>query len=100
MENFEIEENKNDNLMSKRKQKKTSTYLFTKIIKIVLIISLIIMIFIVFFFIYNKNKKSKNHYIVLVGDIGGIHARLRLLNITSDINIKIGCIKYFMKIKG
>ena len=51
MENFEIEENKNDNLMSKRKQKKTSTYLFTKIIKIVLIISLIIMIFIVFFFI-------------------------------------------------
>jgi glucokinase len=86
MENFEIEDNKNDNLMSKRKKKKNSTNLFSKINKIVLIITLIIMIFIVFFFIYSKNKKPKKHYIVLVGDIGGIHARLRLLNITSDIN--------------
>ena len=75
---------------SKKKRKKKSKHIFTtKKVIIILIISIILIIFIYLLISsnnnINKNKFPKN-YIVLIGDIGGVHSRFRLLNMTSNIS--------------
>ena len=74
----------NNNLRKNKKKKKKSAYKLYIIITILLILLIITIIILIF-----KDKLSANtekHYIVLVGDIGGIHSHLKLLNMTSDIN--------------
>ena len=71
-----------------KKKKKKLKNLLNSNIKIILIIALIIIILFIFIYIFKEKIliDSPKYYIVLVGDIGGIHARLRLLNMTSNIN--------------
>ena len=66
----------------KSKQKNKSKYHYKKSLLIIIIFSLFLIIFLLFFI---SKKNLKNHYIVLIGDIGGIHSRLLLLNMTSNI---------------
>ena len=86
--NNEEEDNNISKIKTKRKIK--SKNILLKRIFIILIILLIIII--VYIFITKLSKKNKNnlaqkYYTVLIGDIGGIHSRIRLLNMTSNISI-------------
>ena len=91
--NNEINNLENDIInKSKKKRKKKSKHIFTtKKVIIILIISIILIIFIYLLISsnnnnnINKNKIQKN-YIVLIGDIGGVHSHFRLLNMTSNIS--------------
>ena len=76
---------KNNFKNNKKKPKK-----LPKKIKILLSILIIILIIIILLIIVKGKilKNSQKYYIVLVGDIGGIHSNLNLLNMTTDINIK------------
>ena len=79
-ENDELE---NDKLRKNKKKNKNSNKL-----KIIISILLIIIIIAILLFTFKEKlfPKTQKHYIILVGDIGGIHSHLRLLNMTSDIN--------------
>ena len=104
MEKFEIDSNdeaeKFDYKQSKKKrakQKKNKKYKFIKpiIITILFMISLIILI-LYLYKTFDENRKkflSNQYYKVLIGDIGGIHSRLRLLNMTSNISVTPTLIK-------
>ena len=90
IEKFETDE-ENDSIEKnhfKNKEKKPKN--FSKLLKIILAIFLMIIILIILFFSFKEKllKKSQKYYIVLVGDIGGIHSHLKLLNMTTDINIE------------
>ena len=90
IEKFDTDEEKdglenNNNKNNIKKPKKSS-----KNIKILLSILLITIIIIILLIII-KGKieiNSQKYYVVLIGDIGGIHSNLNLLNMTTDINIK------------
>ena len=89
--NNEINNLENDIInKSKKKRKKKSKHIFTtKKVIIILIISIILIIFIYLLISSNNNKnkyKIPKNYIVLIGDIGGVHSRFRLLNMTSNIS--------------
>ena len=73
----------------KRKHKKKSRKI-TKIVKIIVSIFLIIIILIILIFVFKEKllQNSHKYYIVLIGDIGGIHSNLKLLNMTTDSNIE------------
>ena len=79
----EKDELENDNLRKNKKKNKKSSKL-----KITISILLIIIIIAILLFTFKEKlfPKTQKHYIILVGDIGGIHSHLRLLNMTSDIN--------------
>ena len=86
--NNEEEDNNINKIKTKRKIKSKSILL--KRIFIILIIILVIII--LYNFISKVTKKSKGnltqkYYTVLIGDMGGIHSRIRLLNMTSNISI-------------
>ena len=88
IEEFDTDEEKDgfekDNVKNNKKRPKNIKILLLSILLITII--LIIILLIIF-----KGKifiNTKKHYIVLVGDIGGIHSNLNLLNMTTDINIK------------
>ena len=86
--NNEEEDNNIGKIKTKRKIK--SKNILLKRIFIILIILLIIII--IYIFVAKSSKKNKNnltqkYYTVLIGDIGGIHSRIRLLNMTSNISI-------------
>ena len=87
IEEFDTDE-ENDNLennVKKKKAKKPESKLFCKItIIITLIIILIIVILFLRKYYFNDNKL----YNVLIGDIGGTNIRLRLVEMTKDINIQ------------
>jgi len=87
IEEFDTDE-ENDNLennVKKKKAKKSESNLFWKII---IIISLIIISIFILFFLRKFYSNSNNLYNVLIGDIGGTNIRLRLVQMTKDINIQ------------
>ena len=98
MEKFEIDSNdeaeKFDYKQTKRKKsksKKNKKYKFVKplILTIIFMISFII-ILLYFYKTFQESRKNfipNKYYNVLIGDIGGVHSRLRLLNMTSNISI-------------
>ena len=88
-ENANIEQN----LISK-KRKKSKKKLFIKIsIIIIIIIFVLTCIYIYYKYYYN----SPSFYNVLIGDIGGTNIRLRLLEMTKDIEISPKIIKFEYK---
>ena len=87
IEQFETDE-ENENLDKKEKKRNIKQKGLTKKVIIFLILLVIIMIIILFIFKEKIFIKSPTYYIVLVGDIGSIHSRLRLLNMTTDLNIE------------
>ena len=85
MEKFEEDSNEEKttlqkDILHKKKSKQKNKYI--KPLLIIIFLSLFIIIFLLFFI---SKKNIKNNYIVLIGDIGGIHSKLRLLNMTSNI---------------
>ena len=86
-ENEKLEKNKSYTIKNKHKNKTTNISI--KHIFIILIILFIIIILYLMIIKYTKgnNNLSQKYYTVLIGDIGGIHSRLRLLNMTSNISI-------------
>ena len=98
MEKFEIDSNDDEEKLEykqskkkKSKQKKKQKNKFFLPIIIISIVTILLFILIIFIQkIFNKNRKNftpQEYYNVLVGDIGGIHSRIRLLNMTSNISI-------------
>ena len=86
--NNELENYKSNKIKSKNKNKVRNKYI--KTIFIIIILSLLIIILYILITKITKENKEKiynnNNYIVLIGDIGGIHSKLRLLNMTSNIS--------------
>ena len=86
--NNELENYKNNRIKSKNKNKQKNKYI--KAIIYILIISLLIIILYILISKLAKNNKEQiynNYYTVLIGDIGSIHSKLRLLNMTSNITL-------------
>ena len=82
MEEFEEDEENDDfdkNLIKNRKKNSSN---LLKVIFIVIILTIVF--FGILCFIGNTIKKK--WYIVVIGDIGGKHSNLRLLNMTSNLN--------------
>lgn len=89
IEKFDTDD-ENESLDKNLRRKNKKHKKLTRKVIIILILLVIIMIFILFLFIFKEKLFIQSHiyYIVLVGDIGGIHSKLRLLNMTTDINIE------------
>ena len=86
-EEFDTDE-ENDNLeknVKKKKGKMPESKLFCRI---AIIVSLIIIFIFIIFFLRKYYFNSNNLYNVLIGDIGGTNIRLRLVEMTKDINIQ------------
>ena len=88
IEKFDIDDENEDlesnNIRKSKKKKKKS---FNKLLTIIFISFILIFIAVIILLFKDEIfSNSKKYYIVLVGDIGGIHSHLRLLNMTSDIN--------------
>ena len=91
-EKFETGENKEEyNKNNKKKTKRKNNPIKSVYNKPIIIILIIILITIIIYLIITKLLKNKNfsnkYYTVLIGDIGGIHSRLRLLNMTSNVSM-------------
>ena len=98
-EKFETDSNnEKDKIVNNRlhKNKNKSKKISIKYISLILIVSIMIVILYIIIKKISKLKKnnlSQNYYTVLIGDIGGIHARLRLLNMTSNISMTPNILK-------
>lgn len=86
IEEFDTDE-ENDNLEKNDKKKKGQKPQSNLFLKITIIISLIIILILIIFFLLKYYFNSNNLYNVLIGDIGGTNIRLRLVQMTKDINI-------------
>jgi hypothetical protein len=91
-EKLDIKEGKDSPENTIRKTKKKHKNNLTKNKKLIPLILLILIFIIIFIIIFKekifKRKQTTKYYIILIGDIGGIHSHLRLLNMTSDIDIE------------
>ena len=85
MEKFEEDSNEEKTNLEKDILHKKKSKPKTKYIKPLLIIIILSLFIIIFLLLFISKKNIKNNYIVLIGDIGGIHSKLRLLNMTSNI---------------
>ena len=93
IEKFDTDEEKdgleNDNIKNNKKKPKKSAKKLKIILSLLLIAIILVIIIVILIIVKGKVfMHSQKHYIVLVGDIGGIHSHLNLLNMTTDINIK------------
>ena len=91
-EKLDIKEGKDSPENTIRKTKKKHKNNLTKNKKLIPLILLIVIFIFIFIIIFKekifKRKQTTKYYIILIGDIGGIHSHLRLLNMTSDIDIE------------